>query len=114
MLIGKMRIRAIWSTKYGVLLCRRKDQVTQKLKITKKKPRRRKEEEAGRIKKQETFRVGILSDTVTLRLITKARVKLAHKIPRMLAVILVEENNRSVNYAQNIESLLKCIVRTNL
>jgi hypothetical protein len=36
-----MRIRAIWSTKYGALLCRRKDQLTQKLEITKQKLRRR-------------------------------------------------------------------------
>jgi hypothetical protein len=31
----------------------------------------------------------------------------------MLAVILVVENNRIVNYGQNIESMLNCVLRTN-
>lgn len=92
------------------MFCRRKDQATQRRRITG-------EEEGGgggRIKKQETFRVGILGDTVTPRIFTWVKVKVAHKIPRMLAVILVVENNCTVNYGQNIESLLNCILRTNL
>jgi hypothetical protein len=51
---------------------------------------------------------------VTLRLLTWVKVKVAHKIPRMLAVILVAENNGTVNDGQNIEFLLSCILRTNL
>ena len=51
---------------------------------------------------------------MTLRLLTWVKVKVAHKIPRMLAVILVVENNHTLNYGQNIESLLNCILRTSL
>jgi len=50
---------------------------------------------------------------LTLRLLTWVKVKVAHKVPIMLAVILVVENNRTVNYGQNIEPLLNCVLRTN-